>query len=110
MEKGNNLLILKFGINNFLREMSGAVRNGRATLIEDIEEYIDPSIDPILLKQVYKTEGGMRQMRLGDSNVDYDESFKFFMTTKMPNPHYLPEVCIKVTLINFTVTFSGLEE
>ena len=32
------------------------------------------------------------------------------MTTKMPNPHYLPEVCIKVTLINFTVTFKGLED
>jgi dynein heavy chain len=31
------------------------------------------------------------------------------MTTKMPNPHYLPEVCIKVTLINFTVTMEGLE-
>jgi len=32
------------------------------------------------------------------------------MTTKMPNPHYLPEVCIKVTIINFTVTFEGLDE
>ena len=32
------------------------------------------------------------------------------MTTKMANPHYAPEVCIKVTIINFTVTFSGLEE
>jgi dynein heavy chain len=32
------------------------------------------------------------------------------MTTKLPNPHYPPEVCIKVTLINFTVTFEGLEE
>lgn len=75
-----------------------------------MEEYIDPAIDPILLKQAFKTEGGIRQMRLGDSNIDYDENFKFFMTTKMPNPHYLPEVCIKVTLINFTVTFMGLEE
>ena len=28
----------------------------------------------------------------------------------MANPHYPPEVCIKVTLINFTVTFKGLEE
>lgn len=26
------------------------------------------------------------------------------------NPHYLPEVCIKVTLINFTVTSRGLED
>jgi len=32
------------------------------------------------------------------------------MTSKLPNPHYPPEVCIKVTLINFTVTFEGLEE
>lgn len=32
------------------------------------------------------------------------------MTTKMSNPHYLPEVCIKVTIINFTVTKSGLED
>ena len=30
------------------------------------------------------------------------------MTTKLRNPHYLPEVCIKVTVINFTVTMSGL--
>lgn len=32
------------------------------------------------------------------------------MTSKMPNPHYIPEICIKVTLINFTVTFAGLEQ
>ena len=60
MEKDSNLLILKFGINNFLREISGAVRNGRPCLVEDIEEYIDPAIDPILLKQAFKTEGGIR--------------------------------------------------
>lgn len=49
-------------------------------------------------------------MRLGDSNVDYDDNFNLFMTTKMPNPHYIPEICIKVTLINFTVTFDGLQQ
>ena len=26
------------------------------------------------------------------------------------NPHYLPEICIKVTIINFTVTLHGLED
>ena len=48
-------------------------------------------------------------IRIGDSDVDYNDAFKFYMTTKMPNPHYLPEVCIKVTIINFTVTQEGLE-
>lgn len=31
------------------------------------------------------------------------------MTTKMTNPHYLPEMFIRVTVINFTVTLEGLE-
>jgi dynein heavy chain len=48
MEKDTNLLILKFGIANFLRQMISAVGNGRPCLIEDVEEFIDPAIDPIL--------------------------------------------------------------
>ena len=32
------------------------------------------------------------------------------MTTKDPNPDYLPDVFIKTNIINFTVTFEGLED
>lgn len=32
------------------------------------------------------------------------------MTTKLPNPHYAPEVCVKVTLLNFAITMQGLED
>ncbi len=42
--------------------------------------------------------------------MDYDPNFKLYMTTKMSNPHYMPDVCIKVTLVNFTVTMKGLED
>lgn len=42
--------------------------------------------------------------------MPYNADFKFYITTKLSNPHYLPEVCIKVTLINFTVTPDGLED
>ena len=31
-------------------------------------------------------------------------------TTKLPNPHYAPEVCVKVTLLNFAITQVGLED
>ncbi len=47
-------------------------------------------------------------MKIGENEVVYNTDFRFFMTTKLPNPHYLPEVSIKVTLVNFTVTESGL--
>ena len=109
--KDANLEVLKFTTPNFLRTLGGAVSNGRLVLVEDIGENLDPGIDPILLKQVFKSGTGIKQIRIGDSNLDYDDKyFKFYMTTKLPNPHYLPEVCIKVTLINFSVTFKGLED
>jgi dynein heavy chain len=49
-------------------------------------------------------------MKVGDNQVDFDPNFRMYMTTKMANPHYLPEVFIRVTVINFTVTDKGLEE
>ncbi|GCB71828.1 hypothetical protein scyTo_0001714 [Scyliorhinus torazame] len=76
---------------------------------DQLRESLDPSLEPILLNQTFLA-GGRLLMRLGDTDIDYDKNFKFYMTTKMSNPHYLPEVCIKVTIINFTVTKSGLED
>jgi dynein heavy chain len=49
-------------------------------------------------------------IRLGDADVDYDDNFRFYVTTKLPNPHYMPEIFIQATVINFTVTPAGLEE
>lgn len=74
-----------------------------------VGEQLDPSLEPVLLKQTF-VQGGRLLIRLGDSDIDYDKNFRFYMTTKLSNPHYLPEVCIKVTIINFTVTKSGLED
>lgn len=49
-------------------------------------------------------------LNFGEKDIDYDHRFRLYITTKMPNPHFLPEICIKLTIINFTVTFDGLEE
>ena len=94
---------------NLLRVLENGIRNGKPLLIEDVHESIEPALEPVLAKAIF-TEGSRRLIRLGDSNVDYDDLFKLFMTSKMPNPHYLPEVAIKTTIINFTVTMEGLED
>lgn len=36
--------------------------------------------------------------------------FRLYITTKLRNPHYLPEVAVKVTLVNFMITSVGLED
>ncbi|KAJ3101998.1 Dynein heavy chain 6, axonemal [Phlyctochytrium planicorne] len=106
--EGSNLKVIKLSEAKFLRSLENAIRTGQAVLLEDVGEQLDPAIEPLLLKQTVR-QGGRLLMKLGDSLVEYDRNFKLYMTTKLANPHYLPEVCIKVTIINFTVTKLGLE-
>jgi hypothetical protein len=40
----------------------------------------------------------------------YNEDFSFYITTKLRNPHYAPELCTKVSLLNFMITLDGLED
>jgi dynein heavy chain len=49
-------------------------------------------------------------VKVGDREIEYHPNFKLFITTRMSNPHYTPEVSCKVTVVNFTVKESGLEE
>jgi len=54
--------------------------------------------------------GAGLQLRLGDKLIAYDNNFRFFMTTTLPNPHYSPETSVKVTLLNFAITPVGLQD
>lgn len=65
--------------------------------------------EPILLKQTFKSAGTLC-IKLGDNIVEYDDAFRLYITTKLPNPHYLPEVSVKVSLLNFMITVDGLTD
>lgn len=106
--EGSNLKVIKLSEPKFMRSLENAVRTGQPVLLEDVGENLDPGLEPLLLKQVVRQSGRL-MLKLGDNLVEYDRNFKLYITTKMNNPHYLPEVCIKVTIINFTVIKAGLE-
>jgi len=80
-------------------------------LYEEVGENLDPGLDPIFMKAVYEQDG-VKKVNFGGKGEGllYDDDFRLLITTKLSNPHYLPEVCIKLGIINFTVTFPGLEE
>ena len=61
MEKDNELVLLQFGAEDFLPEITAAVTNGRPCLVEDVEEQIDITIDPILMKKAFKTDARQQQ-------------------------------------------------
>ena len=89
--------------------MEEAVRSGFTLIIEDMSAEIDASIDQIVSKAIFK-EDGIYKIVLGTRAIEYDTDFKLFLTTKMANPHFLPEVSIKLSVINCTVTFDGLDD
>ena len=49
-------------------------------------------------------------LRVGGEEVEYDKKFKLYLQTKLPNPHYRPEIQAQCTLVNFIATESGLQD
>jgi len=98
--------IMKTSNPNLLRNLELGIQTGKWVLIENVGQELDPALEPILLQQKTKSGGGWT-LKLGDKVIAYDDNFKFFMTTTLPNPHYSPETSVKVTLLNFAITPFG---
>lgn len=86
-----------------------AITYGFPFLFEDVDEYIDPVIDNLLEKNI-KTVGARRFVVLGDKEVDYDPSFRLYLTSRLANPTYSPKIFGSAIIINYSVTFKGLSD
>jgi len=95
--------IFKQSESNLLRSLELAIQFGKWVLLENIGEELDPALEPILLQQKVKSGSGF-VIKLGDKSISYNETFKFFLTTTLPNPHYSPETQVKISLLNFAIT------
>jgi len=89
--------------------MSAAISLGQPLLVEEVNEALDPAIESILSKSIYESEG-RSLIRFADKEIDYDSQFTLYLATKQPNPAYLPDVFIKVNVINFSAIFESLED
>ena len=82
---------------------------GWPLLIESIENEVDPMLDPLLEKQI-TVKGRNKTIKIADQDLDYDAKFRLYMTSRLANPHFSPELAAKTTIIDFTVTQGGLEQ
>lgn len=95
MEKPNNLHVVKMSDSDFVRTLENCVQFGTPVLLENVGEELDPILESLLLKQTFK-QGGSICIKLGDNVLEYSADFRFYITTKYRNPHYLPETAVKV--------------
>ncbi|XP_011297154.1 dynein heavy chain 1, axonemal-like [Fopius arisanus] len=106
-EKNAGLLIARMTDRDLVRVVETCVKFGRPCLIENVQCELESTIDSVLMKNVF-SYGGQLSIKIGDNVVPYNDQFRLYLTTKLPNPHYPPEISVKVLLVNFALTKSGL--
>lgn len=120
MEKTNNLHVIKQSDPNFLRVIESAIQMGHPVMLENILEDIDAALgithllsssfwataditpccffaEPVLLQSVFK-QSGIEYLNFGDNMLEYNRDFRLYITTRLRNPHYLPEIAVKVSI------------
>lgn len=116
MEAPSDLRVIKSNDNALMLVVEDCLVNGKPLLIEDSSEIIEPSLEPVLSRtsMTSKSTGAsaaLGYVKLGDRIVEVNtQKFRLYMTTKLGNPQFIPDVFIRMNVINFTVTRDGLED
>lgn len=106
-----NDTVINLNVPNLRESLRMPIEMGWPVLIEAIEHTVDPLLDPILEKQ-YTMKGAKKKTIVigGGEPLDFDDGFTLYMTSRLANPHFSPELAAKTTIIDFTVTQGGLEQ
>eukprot|EP01062_Namystynia_karyoxenos_P037540 TRINITY_DN2731_c5_g1_i1.p1 TRINITY_DN2731_c5_g1~~TRINITY_DN2731_c5_g1_i1.p1 ORF type:complete len:1924 (+),score=685.27 TRINITY_DN2731_c5_g1_i1:409-5772(+) len=107
-EEPHGLLVTQPSARDFHAVVQRSMESGLPCLVEHIGDGVDPVLDPVLSK-TFVRRGGVWLCHFGGDAVSVDTgSFRLYLQTKDPNPHYKPELNAQTTLVNFCVTESGL--
>ncbi|KAL4068381.1 dynein heavy chain and region D6 of dynein motor-domain-containing protein [Scleroderma yunnanense] len=91
----------------FLKVLESALRFGNPLLIQDVE-HLDPILNAVLNKEIRRT-GGRVLIRIGNQDIDFSPAFTMFLSTRDPSVEFSPDICSRVTFVNFTMTRSSLQ-
>jgi dynein heavy chain 1 len=105
--KERKITVTSFLDEAFLKVLESALRFGNPLLIQDVEN-LDPILNAVLNREIRRT-GGRVLIRLGNQDIDFSPSFTMFLSTRDPSVEFSPDICSRVTFVNFTMTRSSLQ-
>lgn len=54
LERDSNLSVIKLTDPDYMRTLENCIQFGNPCLLENVGEELDPSLEPLLLKQIFK--------------------------------------------------------
>ena len=108
-EKASDMKVSRLSNPKMIKILEAAIEIGHPVMIENLENSIDAVIQPVYARAIIK-RGKSKYIKMGDKELSLHPQFNLYLHTKLQNPHYPPEIQAECTLINFTVTESGLED
>ncbi|KAH7883931.1 dynein heavy chain and region D6 of dynein motor-domain-containing protein [Phlebopus sp. FC_14] len=105
--KERKITVTSFLDEAFLKVLESALRFGNPLLIQDVE-HLDPILNAVLNKEIRRT-GGRVLIRIGNQDIDFSPAFTMFLSTRDPSVEFSPDICSRVTFVNFTMTRSSLQ-
>ncbi|GLE01105.1 hypothetical protein PINS_up009918 [Pythium insidiosum] len=103
------LVILHTSQKAWVKSLKTAISTGQSVILENLGEVLDAALEPVLMRRVYR-KGRNWFLHFAAEEIEFDPRFRLFLHTKLPNPHYRPEILAYCTLIDFSVTERGLED
>eukprot|EP00930_Biecheleria_cincta_P050644 TRINITY_DN3582_c0_g1_i1.p1 TRINITY_DN3582_c0_g1~~TRINITY_DN3582_c0_g1_i1.p1 ORF type:complete len:2677 (-),score=555.77 TRINITY_DN3582_c0_g1_i1:255-8135(-) len=104
-----HMCLTTLSAKNLKDQIEFTMGEGLCLIIENVENEVDPMLDPVMDKAIIK-KGKNLYINVSDQNMDYKEVFSLYFTSRLPNPHFSPELSARTTVIDFTVTMKGLED
>lgn len=108
MEAPNNVQVIDYGIDNFLKSLESAIEQGLPVILQHVTEETERLLTPLLDKAVV-TIYNSPHIQLGDKTVPYNSNFRLIMLSNDVNPHYPAELFAKTVVVNFAIKEEGLE-
>ena len=101
-ESENNLRVVSADDPTLLRVCEQCVRLGYPLIIENVGETIESSLLPLLDRDLFKRKtSAVLTVRFNDVDIEFHPNFRLYLITQLNNPHFLPDICIRVTLSKF---------
>jgi len=105
--KEKKLMKTSFVDADFMKRLETSLRFGAPLLVMDVDK-VDPILNNVLNKETHK-QGPRVLISLGDQDIDFSPAFEMYMCTRDSTAQFTPDLCSRVTFVNFTVTPSSLQ-